>query len=390
MIKVNDAKNKSMAFKNDYTDDVINLNVSDDEVNIVDAGYYVAKGTDVAVSLKDYKGESANVDLNNNNFNTKDGLSFRGDIKDVDASGFKGEANIKGNDKANVIKASDGGSTIDGGKGNDTYVGGAGTDEFIIGSGNNSVSNFDAATDKINTGDAAIQTADIIDNNVVFKNDNGRVSIEGAMDKVFQFENQYTDGAIKMQVSDEKVDITEDAYYIATGKDAVAKLGNYKGSADTLVANLGDGNFNNKEGLSFYGDIKELDASGYTKDAQLTGNDKDNVITAGSGNTTLWGGNNGNDTLIGGAGEDKFIYTKGNGRDVIQNAGKNDTIDISGITLDEFINYGDDLFVGNDVKFETKDGGSLTVKDGKTSGSTYTVNGESFVVDGDHWKKIEE
>jgi hypothetical protein len=390
-ITVNDAAGKTIAFQNDYTDDVINMTIADDELNIVENGYYLAAGENAKVDLKDYKGEKANVNLNNGNFNEKDGLSFYGDVKDVSAKGYDKEAVITANDKANSIVASDGGSTIYGGAGKDTFVGGAGADEFVVGTGDKLISEFTTGTDdnadKVNTEKAVVNTVEVKDNNVILNTDDGKVSIEGAAGQIMKFQNAYTDGTINMQVSDKEVAVTEDAYYIASGKDAKVDLSGYTGKE--LAANLADGNFNKKDGLSFYGDIKELDASGFKGDAKLAGNNGDNVIKAGSGTSSLWGGEGGNDTLIGGDGEDTFYYGKGNGKDVIEGAGKTDKINLRGFSLDDFTKYGDDLFVGNDVQFTTKDGGSLTVKDGKTSGSTYVVNDESFVVDGDHWKKVE-
>ena len=99
----------------------------------------------------------------------------------------------------------------------------------------------------------------------------------------------------------------------------------------------------------------------------------------GDGMSSLWGGNGGDDTLVGGEGYDTFIYNLGNGNDVVRGADENDTIVINTTSIDDFVNQGSALFVGNDVKFTLSDGGSFTIKNGKTCGSTYVVNGTAYV-----------
>ena len=149
-----------------------------------------------------------------------------------------------------------------------------------------------------------------------------------------------------------------------------------------MVANLSDANFNKSEGLSFYGDIKALDATGFNGNAVLYGKDNtNNVITGGESNSTLWGGNGGNDTLIGGDGTDTFIYGKNNGNDVIQGADEDDVVQLSGISLDDLTAVDTALFSGsNDVVFTLKDGNTLTVKDAQNSGVAVDINGTKYAV----------
>jgi Ca2+-binding RTX toxin-like protein len=368
--------------------EAINMTISEEEINIAEDGYYLATGHDAKVSLSaDYETEEvANIDITNRDFN-KGGLSFYGDIKDIDASAFGGKANITGNDKANIIKASEGGATMKGGAGNDTFIGGAGTDEFIVGAGNNSVSNFTTGTDenadKLNTSTAKLITADVRNKDVVFKTAEGRVTVEGAADQLFKFQNDYTDGkTISIQVSENEIDVTKNAYYIAGGKEATVKLANYE-NKDSVVANLADSNHNNTEGLSFYGDIKELDATGYKGTASLSGNDKNNIITAGSGNSTLWGGQGGNDTLIGGDGDDVFIYGKGNGNDIVKDAESNDVVRLLGMTIDDITI----TEVGNNIALSINDGGKVMVLDGKTSGVKYEIGDATYTVNNGNFEK---
>ncbi len=192
-----------------------------------------------------------------------------------------------------------------------------------------------------------------------------------------------------MTIADKELNVKEDGYYLAAGNDATVKLAEYSGNSK--AANLADGHFDtNKDALTFYGDIKELDAEGYVEDIALYGNNKDNVIKAGSGNDTLWGGNGGNDTLIGGEGEDTFIYKQGNGNDEVQNAGNGDCIKLDGIDVSWCTKVCNELFVGNDVKFEFADGGSFLVKNGQAEGITYEVEGKQYSVvktaSGSEWK----
>lgn len=397
-VQINDAEGKTMAFKNDFTTENLNLNVADTDLKVAGNGLYWAAGKDAKVSLSDdYANENgANIDLNNYNFNDKDAISFAGDIKDVDASAFNGKSTITANDKANVITASGDGSTMYGGAGNDTFIGGAGADEFVVGKGKTSISGF-SADDTLNAEEAIIQSVTVSGDEVVLKTDNGSVRLAELKGQAMQFTSQYvapdndgeTNGTISMTIDDTELNVKENGLYWAAGQDATVSLADYSG--ESAVANLADYNFNNKDALSFNGDIKELDATGYEGNATLSGNTGNNVITGGSGSNELWGGAGGNDTLIGGDGDDTFIYKANNGNDVVQGANENDVVKFDGVSLSDIATLGEAALSANgDIKFTLNDGNSLTIKDGQTSGVTVDIDGTKYAVDKEsgEWKYV--
>ena len=189
---------------------------------------------------------------------------------------------------------------------------------------------------------------------------------------------------MKVAQGEMKLDDTSKLYW-AAGEDATVSFGDYSG--ESAMIDLSNSNFNDTSRPSFYGDIQAVDATGYAGEATLIGNgDVDNILTGGSGNSSLWGGYGaGNDTLIGGEGNDMFWYAHNSGDDVIEGATENDIVRLENIKLDELTATGNDLFVEgtNDVKFELKDGGTLTVKDAKTSGVVFDVQGTKYAVNKD-------
>ena len=92
----------------------------------------------------------------------------------------------------------------------------------------------------------------------------------------------------------------------------------------------------------------------------------------------MWGGSSadGNDTLIGGAGREVFFYLKGNGKDIISGATSDDVVNLYEMTLEDI----GGVEVNNSaVSINFKDGGSLTIN-GDTSGLTYRIGGENYIV----------
>ena len=379
-IEVENAENEVIAFNNDYSGDT-NLQVGDQKIiyNSIAKNYF-ASGRNATVVVGDIDAETAEVLLDNSG-----DVKFYGSIKDIDASEFNGSANLGGNDKNNVITASAGGSTIDGGAGKDTLHGGAGKDVFIVGEDKDLVQYFVAGTselaDVINTGDMEITAMKVSGANIVATTENGKVTVEGAADEVVQFQNKYIEGdnPLAVQIAEDKISINDTAeYYWATGKNALVAVENYKG--DSLVIDLSHTDYNDRSQIGFYGDIKEVDASGYDKAATISGNDKNNILTASDGGSQLWGGGISNDTLVGGDGADVFIYGAEDGNDVIQNADKNDTINLQSGLISDILNSGNSLFVGNDVKITVDDNNTLTVKDAKTSGAVFAIDGQNYAV----------
>ena len=328
-VTLKDAVGKNVTFDNQKTDEPVNVQFGKNAMEVTDdATFYWAAGDKATVSIGDgYTNNTADVDLTNAKYNNPDKLGFYGDIKELDASGYEGDATLKGNKNDNVIRAGSGDNLIDGGKGNDTLVGGAGDDTFKVGDGEDVIRNFgfegDESGEDLLSTDKIIRSASVSGNDVVLtlgtdteKADT--VTIKDAAGKNVKFDNQKTDKPVDVQFGKNAMEVTDDAtFYWATGEKATVSIGD-EYTEDTLNVDLTNAKYNNPDKLGFYGDIKEIDASGYEGDATLKGNRKDNVIKAGSGDTTLEGGK-GNDTLYGGAGADEFIYNDGDGSDRIRN-----------------------------------------------------------------------
>lgn len=121
-----------------------------------------------------------------------------------------------------------------------------------------------------------------------------------------------------------------------------------------------------------------MDASQVECRTTLVGNDYDNVIIASKGDSSMWGGNSSsNDTLIGGDGSDNFFYTFGNGKDTINNAADNDTVNLFDVNLEQISNVEVNMSA---IKINFTDGGSLTIN-GNTSGLKYRLgNGDIYTV----------
>ena len=146
---------------------------------------------------------------------------------------------------------------------------------------------------------------------------------------------------------------------------------------------MNNANYNDTNDLGFYGNIKTIDATGYEYSALLSGRDnEDNVIIGGNGTSSMWGGNGGNDTLIGGSGDDVFWYQKGSGDDTVDNADENDVVVLNDIKLDDLVG-GSAQIVGDNVKIELNEGGSLTVTNAKNSGVAFEIEGTKYAVNKD-------
>jgi Ca2+-binding RTX toxin-like protein len=207
------------------------------------------------------------------------------------------------------------------------------------------------------------------------------LTVEGAANTPINFTNSYVqeetgeNASLVAQVAEDELnyDSNTDLYW-ATGDDATVTVGEDVEGPVSLWLGGHDNARYDGDSANFRGNINNIDATNYAGDATLVGNAGDNVITAGSGNNSLWGGSNGDDTLIGGDGADLFWYDKGNGNDVIENIGAEDTVNLENITLDDLAAQGQALFNGNDIVLKFKDTeDTLTIKDGKNSGATFTL-----------------
>ena len=381
-IQLNNAENQNIKFENQYTGNDIVAQFGDKKAELNDdATFYWVGGNNATVSIgEDYTNTetAVEIDLTNHNFKDTDTMSFKGDIKDVDAQDFAGAVEITGNDRYNKITAGKGGSTLDGGEGNDTLIGGEGSDTFIFGAGKDLISNFDVENDKLESANLAIEKVEIKGDNIVMITESGsKATIEGVADKTLKFENKYTQGTIEVQFSDDAATINNDAdFYWFSGKNATVTLGS-DSTLESANVDLSNYNFRNKDRLSFHGDVKTLDAAEYTQAATLSGSSwKNNVIKASKGGSELWGGGATNDTLFGGDGADTFIYRAGDGNDVIENATASDTVKLNNVTLDDISS----AISGSDIKLNFNDGGTLTLKNAATSNVTFEIGSSSYTV----------
>ncbi len=389
--QIENAAGQTMQFKSEHTNnDVITAQFDTGTVTVNDdANFYWVAGNSASIAVsEDVDSKTTLVlDLSNADYNNADQRSFYGDIKEIDASTFEGTASLKGNDKNNIITASEGGSTLNGGARNDKLIGGDGVDTFVYekGNGKDTVSNFEFGTGKtsdiLNIGDNEISTVKIYDDDVILEFDGGLVKVEGGAGQIIQLQDANNE-ITATQFAKDTITMNEDAsLFWVTGKNATMSLEDLTSKTVTVDFRNSSGSSENEESSLVRGDIRTIDGTGYKGALTIYGSDKNNVLIGGNGNSTLWGGDGtSNDTLIGGSGADTFIYSKNNGKDVVQGATSKDTVKLDGITLDDLKALGDDLIIGNDVKFEIKGGGSLTVQDAKTSGVTFDVDGTKYAV----------
>ena len=118
-LTLKDAVNNSALIENDYVDNPVPVQFGNQNLTVNGAvEYYWAGGADATVTVGNYYADSLSIDLNNSKFQDRQNLRFNGDIKVVDASSFKGFAQIFGNSNSNIITAAVNNSTINGGAGN--------------------------------------------------------------------------------------------------------------------------------------------------------------------------------------------------------------------------------------------------------------------------------
>ena len=265
--------------------------------------------------------------------NTESPVTFQTDAKTADASARRKAIQITGNELDNTITGGKGNDTLDGAEGNDILTGGKGKNLFVFSGGNDVITDYDSK-DKLSIGgglvyeDYTLAGEDLILN---FGTDN-ILTITGGADKVISY------------LEDKKTTTTE---YTA---DEVI-LGNKKKSATLTSAVESFDATSSKD----YSKVVTIDGSA-TGAIEITGNKKKNYIIAGTSGTTITGGK-GNDTLLGGAGADLFIYENKTGKDVIENFGEGDSIN-----LDSEVTIKDAKTKGSDTVLKFK-GGALTVKD---------------------------
>ena len=125
-------------------------------------------------------------------------------------------------------------------------------------------------------------------------------------------------------------------------------------------------------GTAYSDNIEHFNGSNVT----IIGGDGNDFIEILDVNVTINGGAGGNDTLVGGAGYDEFIFGLGSGGDVIQNAGDNDLINLSGVTLNQITGLSASE---SSVNISLSDGSYLNVEGNSKVG--YKIENAVFACD---------
>ena len=326
----------------------------------------------------------------------------------LDATDFTDNLILRGN----YFNAEDYSGSIFGGTGNDTILAGD-SDSIDAGDGDNwiefnlanrsksavifvtsrtsndTIKNFkfgsDSTADVIRTERFYIDGMTLTDedfNVILDLRDAQTLTIKDAVNKTVLIKNDYVADPVAIQFGNQNLTINSAVeYYWAGGADATVQVGNY--SSDSLLIDLTNSDFQDREHLRFNGDIKAVNASNYRGAASIIGNDSDNIITAAYSNSTLYGGK-GNDTLIGSNGADVLIFDAQHGDDFISNFNFNkdkisvDTLTVNSLTADSLGNATLKLSDGS-LTFENAVGNILSVE-GSSETTTYQLGYDELVI----------
>ncbi|MDQ7251718.1 putative Ig domain-containing protein, partial [Dongia sedimenti] len=272
------------------------------------------------------------IDLSLAAFGEVENLTLTGPIA-VSATGNAKDNVITGNALANKLSGGDGNDTLDGAAGADTLTGGLGNDTFLVDDRNDAVvetsgqgtdlvkssvsfslANFDAVENLTLTGNAAIDGAGNVLDNVITGNiaanrlsgGSGNDTLDGGTGA-----DTLTGGTgDDTFIVDNADDFVEENF--GEGTDVV------KASVDFSLATL-----TNVENLVLTS-ATAVTGIGNVLDNTIVGNGAANILDGGAGNDTLDGGT-GADTLVGGAGNDTYVVD--NAGDVVTESGT-DTADL--------------------------------------------------------------
>ncbi len=252
------------------------------------------------------------------------------------------------------------------GKENSTVIGGGGADIFVYNSGDGNDIITDYTSDDIISITSATADVTTSGNNVIFTVGSGKITLNGAADKVVTYFDKNGEHTFPENVETYKI--------------------NAAGTAITLFSNFSDKTFD----VADYGSkIVTINASATTRDFEIIGNSKANKIIGGSGNNTIEGGTKndtltggkGGDTLYGGDGKDVFVYNKGDGKDIIVDyTAGDDIIKINSGSLsdDVVVKDNDVVFTIGEGKISVQNAAdkSITIVDeyGKSSTKIYANN----------------
>ncbi|TBV06424.1 calcium-binding protein [Phytopseudomonas dryadis] len=254
--------------------------------------------------------------------------------------GENGNDLLLGGEGNDILSGGNGNDILEGGSGNDHLSGDAGSDiyRFSRGWGQDTISNYDAGTDKT---DAIEFAADIAPDDIVITRSgtNLILGLQDSSDRVTVSGYFNADGTSAYRL--EEIRFADGTTWSIEQVKAVALQG--AAGNDTLIGYATDDSLSGGAGNDYL--------YGQNGDDTLDGGDGNDTLYGGDGNDLLQGGA-GNDYLSGGAGSDTYLFGVGSGQDTLDN------YDVSASSLDTLLFNGD---VSAEQLWFRKTGSSLEV-----------------------------
>lgn len=293
-----------------------------------------------------------------------DGLLIRGSAYDeliqVNQSSISGTGDI---------------ATVYGGRGYDTLIASNGSEVFLYaeGDGNDTINNFNTASDRIRISKGNLSSSSISGNDVIFKIGDGSIRVRNAKDKEITLTNAA--GWTTSRVY-ETEDFVDDTGTTILPVDNIVGGSIYVSDSDAYNGNLGDDTFVVTSGtrnatINTMGGYDTVNA--YAGDQLLVaGSARDELIRinnqasiSGSGDVATVYGGRGQDTLIGSSGADFFLYTEGDGNDILQNFDpENDRIRITHADIKSSSISGNDVILNvgdGSIRINNARGNAITI-----------------------------
>ena len=319
--------------------------------------------------------------------------NYDSNIKKVDASAFKKNIEIFGNDNDNMILGGTGSDYLAGGAGNDTLFGGTGNDIIYGGTGNDSlnggagndtlcsgtgtntltggagkdnffyeggkllITDYESG-DKIKISGDKVSKSEVKNKDVILTTSGGSITIAGAMGKNITLVDK--DDNQSSGIYGKTFKVTKSP--VTLGSDYVNADASSMKVAVTITGNAYDNSI-----------------LGGAKDDSIYGGDGNDILFGGKGNDSLWG-DAGNDSLFGGDGDDTFVYTANTGTDKIFDYSNGDMLQILDAKGSK-VSFSKAAFSNNDLTLSVKGGGTI-VFDDVDSATTFNINGTNYKISG--------
>ena len=283
-------------------------------------------------------------------------------VSAIDASSMTNRVGIIGrNDRANTIIGGHGETQMLGGANqSDTLTGGSGTNIFWFGSnhGNDTITNFNSATDTLKLFDGVYGGCSTTGNDVIINSNNAAINLKNMANQKMRVE--LGDGIYNCIFANQS---TENVF------DFDKSINYFFGSnvkKDTIKAHTGDYWVDLNAAGCVNADV--LDAKDVTDTVYLLGSNNNSMtIYGGQGHTEMLGGYGQNDTLVGGNSDNVFWFGTGYGNDIITNMDIDDTINLF---TGNVTNFG---ITGNDYAIIMDNNNSITIQGGLKDGAKVSV-----------------